>query len=269
MPELPEVETTRRGLEPHIVGQKITHTEIREPRLRWPISEEIYNLTGKTILSLRRRAKYLLFDFDKGCIISHLGMSGSMRIVHPETDWKKHDHVAIRLRNGLELRYHDPRRFGCLLWSNNPEQHPLINKLGPEPLSNEFDTDYLFNKSKSREVSIKQHIMNAAIVVGVGNIYASEALFMAGISPTKSAASVSRKKQEQLVASIKEVLQRSIDQGGTTLRDFLDPNGTAGYFKQQLRVYDREGEACRICKTPIQKITLGQRSTFYCPKCQR
>ncbi len=270
MPELPEVETTCQGIAPHVTGQTIQTVIVREARMRWPVSPEIEDLSKETILSVSRRAKYILLTFESGTLLIHLGMSGSLRVIDPAADLRKHDHVLITLSNGLELRYHDPRRFGCLLWtSESPHLHPLIQHLGPEPLSEDFTAETLKTAAQKKKTTIKQLIMDGKVVVGVGNIYACEALFQAGIHPKRKAAAISLTRLDTLTNEIKAVLARSIKQGGTTLRDFLREDGTAGYFKQQLAVYDREGEACLSCDTPIKRVVLGQRSTFFCPKCQK
>lgn len=270
MPELPEVETTRCGLEPHLAGCRITKVVIYQPSLRWPVSAGVGELAGRKILTVRRRAKYLLIGLDEGHLIIHLGMSGSMRIIAPEVKLRKHDHVTFDLASGKQLRFHDPRRFGCILYhATDPLDHPLLRALGPEPLHPEFDAPRLRRALEGRTSAIKLHLMNQAVVVGVGNIYACEALFRAGIRPSAPAGKVSLMRLRKLVAAVKEILTRSITQGGTTLRDFLREDGTAGYFKQSLEVYDREGEACNACGTPIRREVLGQRSTFFCPRCQR
>lgn len=270
MPELPEVETSRRGIAPWLEKQRVVEVIIRERRLRWPIPDDFEaRLTGKTIRSLNRRAKYLLFNTDDGTAILHLGMSGSVRIIDPTEPAAKHDHVDIRFGNGKALRFRDPRRFGSLLWADDPLQHPLLRDLGPEPLEEGFDGDYLWRRARGRRVAIKQFIMNAKIVVGVGNIYASECLFLAGIHPKRSAGRISKKRMISLAGTIKDVLQRSIDAGGTTLRDFYGGDGEPGYFQQQLDVYGRDGDPCRVCNQNISAFVLGQRSTFYCRRCQR
>ena len=269
MPELPEVETSRRGIEPHIVDTAISRVVIRERRLRWPVAKDVdRNLPGQTVTSVGRRAKYLLINTEKGSAILHLGMSGSVCIVDRDTPASIHDHVDIEFTSGLMLRYRDPRRFGSLHWSRNPLSHPLLKELGPEPLGDEFSGDYLWQKSRGRKVSIKQFIMNAHIVVGVGNIYASESLFMAGINPRRAAGRIAAHRYDALADAIKEVLSRAITAGGTTLRDFYGGNGEAGYFQQQLEAYGREDEPCRRCNTPITAIVQGQRSTYYCKNCQ-
>lgn len=269
MPELPEVETSRRGIEPHIVDARISRVVIRERRLRWPVAKEVDgNLPGQTITSVGRRAKYLLINTQKGSAILHLGMSGSVCIVNHDTPAGVHDHVDIEFESGLVLRFRDPRRFGSLHWSESPLSHPLLSKLGPEPLSDEFNGVYLRRKSRGRRISVKQFIMNAQIVVGVGNIYASESLFMAGINPRRAAGRVALHRYNRLADAIKEVLSKAIKAGGTTLRDFYGGDGEAGYFQQQLEAYGREDEPCRRCNTPITVIVQGQRSTFYCRNCQ-
>lgn len=270
MPELPEVETSRRGIAPWVENQVVCRVVIRDRRLRWPISTEIdRQLPGRRILSVRRRAKYLLFDTGVGSLMLHLGMSGSVRIVNSDEPAGKHDHVDICLQNGKALRFRDPRRFGSLLWAKVPDEHALLCNLGPEPLSAAFDGGYLWLKSRGRKVSIKQFIMNATIVVGVGNIYASESLFESGIHPKRSAGRVSNKRLSILSNAIKSVLERAIDAGGTTLRDFHGGDGEPGFFQRQLDVYGRDGLPCRNCKSPITTVILGQRSTFYCKVCQR
>lgn len=269
MPELPEVETTLRGVAPHVVGRKIMEIAVRDKRLRWPVPDAVHDLTGLKIDSARRRGKYLLFTTSSGTLIMHLGMSGSLRIVDPENPWRKHDHFAILLGSGKQLRLHDPRRFGCVLLSVEPDKHPLLADLGPEPLEDAFDAAHLFAESRSKSVAVKNFVMDSKVVVGVGNIYASEALFIAGIKPTRPAQKVTRAEYVRLVEAIRQVLSASIEMGGTTLRDFLNEKGEPGYFAQSLRVYDREGQPCLRCGGTIKRIILGQRSTYYCPKCQR
>jgi formamidopyrimidine-DNA glycosylase len=269
MPELPEVETTRLGISPWVLSKKIIDVQIREPRLRWPIPTKIIDhLLNESFLSVKRRAKYLLLETTKGSAIVHLGMSGSLRIIKDSEPPGKHDHFDIIFDDGLALRYRDPRRFGSFLWTNNPLSHPLLNKLGPEPLENLFTGNYLWSKACKRKVSIKQFIMNAQIVVGVGNIYASESLFMAGINPRRQAGRISKLRMEKLVASIKNILLQAIDAGGTTLQDFHTSDGGDGYFKAKLSTYDRKGKPCLSCSTAISMIVIGQRSTFYCKNCQ-
>ncbi|MDH3746798.1 MAG: bifunctional DNA-formamidopyrimidine glycosylase/DNA-(apurinic or apyrimidinic site) lyase [Gammaproteobacteria bacterium] len=270
MPELPEVETSRRGIAPHVEEQTIVNVVIRERRLRWPISPIIdTKLLGATITSVGRRAKYLLINTTQGTAILHLGMSGHVYVVDAGTPAGIHDHVDVEFSSGKALRLTDPRRFGSLHWSEDPLGHELLRSLGPEPLCEEFSDEYLWTSSRGRRVAIKQFIMNAQIVVGVGNIYASESLFLSGIHPKRAAGRIAKHRYERLAGSIKDVLERAIRAGGTTLRDFYGGDGEAGYFRQQLDVYDRENEPCRICKTPITVIVQGQRSTFYCKNCQR
>ncbi len=272
MPELPEVETTRRGIEPHVVGARVLEVIIRRGDLRQPVSPSISSLEGHTIRAVRRRSKYLLFDVDDDTtLLIHLGMSGSLRVVAPEDVWKKHDHVGIGLDNGKQLRFHDPRRFGLVLHlqEKDPMEHVLLKSLGPEPLEDGFTVRHLQEACKSRSAAIKLVIMDSKVVVGVGNIYASEALFQAGIRPQVAANQLTKPKLEKLVGAIRQVLRNSIDEGGTTLRDFLNSDGEPGYFKQRLFVYDRKGEPCRVCATPIRHAVMGQRSTYWCPQCQR
>lgn len=270
MPELPEVETSRRGIAPYLVGERIGGIEIRDRRLRWPIGPEIdKHLPGANITSVDRRAKYLLLNTTRGTAILHLGMSGSVFIVERDTAAGVHDHFDINLQSGKALRYRDPRRFGSLHWTDDAPQHRLLRDLGPEPLGDEFSGDYLWAKSRKRRVAIKQFIMNAGIVVGVGNIYASESLFMAGIHPRRAAGRIALVRYELLAESIKVVLEKAIAAGGTTLRDFYGGDGEAGYFQQELQVYDREDGPCRRCERPVSAFVLGQRATYYCKSCQR
>lgn len=270
MPELPEVETSRRGLSPWLVGQQIECVVVRDRRLRWPVPDGIEQLlAGQTIRSLRRRAKYLLFDTDRGTALLHLGMSGSVRIIEQDEPAARHDHLDIQIVSGKSMRFRDPRRFGSFLWADNADAHPLLKSLGPEPLSDGFDGDYLWRKARGRRVAIKQFIMNSAVVVGVGNIYASEALFSAGIHPKRSSNRVAKHRMVLLADAIKGVLERAIEAGGTTLRDFHGSDGEPGYFAQQLDVYGRADEPCRHCERPIAAIVQGQRSTYYCMRCQR
>lgn len=269
MPELPEVETSRRGIKPWIQGATITRVVVRDRRLRWPVAKGIERkLRRQLIESVDRRAKYLLVRTGGGTIILHLGMTGSLFIVDHGAPAGVHDHVDFELDSGKVLRFRDPRRFGSFHLSRTPLQHPLLATLGPEPLGDDFDGDYLWHKSRGRKVSIKPFIMNAQVVVGVGNIYASESLFRAGINPKRAAGRVARHRYVALAEAIKDILQRAIDAGGTTLRDFYGGDGEPGYFKQQLEVYDREGEHCRCCNTLIRAFVQGQRSTYYCKSCQ-
>lgn len=270
MPELPEVETTRCGIEPHIKGKTVRQVIIRQRRLRWLIPSRItQELPGNKILNVTRRGKYLLIMTRTGTVIIHLGMSGSLRVVDQNLVPDKHDHVDIIFNNKRALRLHDPRRFGAILWTRrNPEHHPLLKSLGPEPLSNELNTDYLFHRSRNRKISIKSFIMDSKVVVGVGNIYANEALFRAGIRPAIGAGRISKTRCERLVVAIKEVLKDAIAQGGTTLRDFTNEQGNPGYFSQRLQVYGRAGEPCTLCQTTIKQIKQNQRTSYYCPQCQ-
>lgn len=269
MPELPEVETSRRGIAPWLEQQQVRKVTIRERRLRWPVPREIdRELPGKFIQSLSRRAKYLLFETSAGTLMLHLGMSGSVRIIDPAEPPGKHDHFDIEVGNGKAMRFRDPRRFGSLLWTADPSGHPLLAHLGPEPLSDDFDGAYLRQQATGRRVAIKPFIMNAAIVVGVGNIYASESLFLARIHPKRRADRISAERMAALAAAIKAVLNRAIAAGGTTLRDFHGSDGEPGYFRRQLDVYDRAGLPCRVCGTPITVAVIGQRSTYYCRRCQ-
>jgi formamidopyrimidine-DNA glycosylase len=271
MPELPEVEITLRGIKPHILNQTIFHIVVRYPSLRFPIEPNINQLVKEqTVQQVMRIGKYLLLNTAAGTMILHLGMSGSLRIFTTPTPPKKHDHVDIVFANHVTLRLHDPRRFGAFLWTTeDPTKHPLLMHLGPEPLSKQFSTEYLWALAEKRKVSIKSFIMNSKVVVGVGNIYANEALFDAGIHPEQAAHSISKQKITLLVQSIKKILRKAIKQGGTTLKDFVDSTGKKGYFRVHLKVYGRGKQPCLICKTTIKEIRLGQRSTFYCPSCQK
>ncbi len=271
MPELPEVETSRSGIEPHILHQTVTEVIIRQKKLRWPIPASIKTqLTGQRIQRVERRGKYILLRTEAGTLILHLGMSGSLRITSKNTLVEKHDHFDICFNNQKILRLRDPRRFGAVLWTKtSPLKHKLLSKLGPEPLSEDFTTDYLYQASRNRKIAIKTLIMNSQIVVGVGNIYASECLFMAGINPKRSAHKISLARYQKLVIAIKQILQLAIKQGGTTLKDFTRQDGTPGYFQQTLAVYGRKDKPCIHCKEAIKQITQTQRSTFYCSQCQR
>jgi len=270
MPELPEVETTRRGIEPHLVGQRIVDLVIRQPRLRWPIPAVLRRaLPGQRIDAVERRAKYLLAHTDAGSALLHLGMSGSLRVLEVDTPPRAHDHFDWRLSSGRILRYTDPRRFGCLLWQAPGTVHPLLAELGPEPLDAQFCGVHLWTMSRSRSAPVKTFLMDQHVVVGVGNIYASEALFAARIHPRRAAGAVSLARYERLAIEVKRILAHAIMRGGTTLRDFLGADGEPGYFERELLVYGRAGEPCKVCGTPIRAIVLGQRSTYYCPRCQR
>ena len=269
MPELPEVETSRRGIAPYLEGQAIERVVIRQRRLRWPVDREVdRRLAGATIVSVGRRAKYLLLNTADGSAIIHLGMSGSVFIVERGTPAALHEHFDLELGSGQALRFRDPRRFGSLHWSDDPARHWLIRNLGPEPLGDTFDGAYLWRKSRGRRVAVKPFIMNAGIVVGVGNIYASESLFLAGINPKRSAGRISRQRYNDLASAIREVLAKAIKAGGTTLRDFYGGDGEPGYFRQELTVYDREDDRCLTCGEPVVAIVQGQRRTYYCKRCQ-
>ena len=269
MPELPEVETSRRGIAPYVEGRRVDRVVIRERRLRWPVARDIETrLAGATISSVGRRAKYLLLDTAGGSAIIHLGMSGSVFIVERGTPARLHEHFDLELDSGQALRFRDPRRFGSLHWADDPLQHWLLRDLGPEPLGETFSGDWLWRKSRGRKVAVKQFIMTNAIVVGVGNIYASESLFLAGINPKRAAGRVSLARYERLAAAIRQVLGKAIEAGGTTLRDFYGGDGEPGYFRHELTVYDREHEPCVTCATPVTAIVQGQRRTYYCKRCQ-
>ena len=271
MPELPEVETSRRGIEPHIVKRKVQDVIIRQHQLRWPIPKTLpKKIIGHKLQRVTRRGKYLLLNFaEDNTVIIHLGMSGSLRICTTGTPAGKHDHIDFVFGQNKVLRLTDPRKFGCVLWTNEPaEQHKLISKLGPEPLGDDFSSDYLYAQSRKRQCSIKAFIMNSHIVVGVGNIYASESLFISGINPKRKAGSLSKARCEKLFIAIRQILEASIEQGGTTLRDFTREHGQPGYFAQQLQVYGRAGEPCPVCSKPIKQLTQQNRSTFYCATCQ-
>jgi formamidopyrimidine-DNA glycosylase len=275
VPELPEVETTRRGIAPYLIGRRVTGVVLRRPDLRWPIPPEIGELLpGQRIDAVERRAKYLLLHTAAGSALLHLGMTGVLRVLPPDAPVGKHDHVDIALERGAAqapriLRFTDPRRFGCLLWQPPGTTHELLANLGPEPLTDAFDGDLLWRRSRGRTAAVKLFLMDNAIVVGVGNIYASEALFRAGIDPRRAAGGVSRARYGRLAAEVKHLLAWAIERGGTTLRDFLNPDGAPGYFFRELMVYGRTGEPCRVCGNTIRQAVLGQRSTFWCPHCQR
>lgn len=268
MPELPEVETSRRGIEPWMVGYTILWIEVRNVHLRWPVTNEIISLRNRRVLSVGRRAKYILLVLDSGYIIVHLGMSGQLRVLLQPQPPNKHDHIDLVMSNGCIIRYIDPRRFGAWLWSNDLLTSPILTHLGPEPLSNEFNGCWLFDKSRNKSSNIKHLLMNNRLVVGVGNIYASESLFAAQILPSRPAKTLSKKEAILLADSIKLVLLRAIKHGGTTLQNFYQPNGKPGYFIQVLKVYGRSGEPCFVCGTRLKIIKLSQRSTFFCPNCQ-
>ncbi|MFK7955935.1 MAG: bifunctional DNA-formamidopyrimidine glycosylase/DNA-(apurinic or apyrimidinic site) lyase [Lysobacterales bacterium] len=271
MPELPEVETTRRGIAPYICHQRVVDVVVRQPRLRWPIPADLGQLwVGQTVNRVDRRAKYLLLASDGGTAIIHLGMSGSLRILTHAQPPGSHDHVDVTFTSGSVLRLTDPRRFGALLWTCAPvQEHPLLRALGPEPLSADFSPNHLFDASRGRRGAVKNFIMDGHVVVGVGNIYASEALYRAGIHPLRAAGRVSKVRYHRLQQCIRDTLSAAIEAGGTTLRDFVDGDGQPGYFGQSLAVYGRGGEPCPGCQKPISQRVIGQRASFYCSACQR
>lgn len=289
MPELPEVETTRAGLAPHLVGRRVVAAVLRRPDLRWPIAPEIAAvLPGQRIEAVRRRAKYLLLDTAAGSALLHLGMSGSLRVLPAATPVRDHDHVDLLLDSARVLRFNDPRRFGCLLWQPAGEVHPLLAGLGPEPLPDHhaagtgtdttgesasapatFTGDYLYALSRGRRVPVKSFLMDQKVVVGVGNIYVAEALFAAGISPLRAAGKVSRERYARLADAVQSILAYAITRGGTTLRDFISPDGAPGYFEQELSAYGRGGDACRRCGRELKQALVGQRATVWCGHCQR
>jgi formamidopyrimidine-DNA glycosylase len=271
MPELPEVETTMRGLAPHLVGHSVTGVVIRNSHLRWPIPLNLAKLlSGQTIRAVTRRAKYILVAFDHGTLILHLGMSGSLRILPKGTAVEKHDHFDMELESGQLMRLHDPRRFGAVLWhSGDPLFHPLLLQLGPEPLLEEFNAAYFYAATRKKSGAIKQLIMHNQVVVGVGNIYANESLFRAGIRPQLGSDKLSKVRCARLVKTIRETLTDAIALGGSSLRDFVNSEGKPGYFQQNYWVYGKAGEPCKVCGSPIKRITQGQRSSFYCPVCQK
>ena len=276
MPELPEVEVCRRGISPHILNQKVADVVVRNSKMRWPITDTIDEIIGETITAVERRAKYLLIQTYKGTLMLHLGMSGTIRVIPKDSAIQKHDHFDLVLNTNVALRLNDPRRFGAVLWikrdhqnPNNELQHELLAKLGPEPFSSDFADDYLFEKSRKKTVPIKTFIMNNHIVVGVGNIYANEALFQAGILPTAIAGKVSKARYNNLTVIIKDVLAKAIEQGGTTLKDFTQVDGKPGYFAQSLQVYGRGGEECVSCKTTLKEIRQSGRASVFCPSCQK
>jgi formamidopyrimidine-DNA glycosylase len=270
MPELPEVETTRAGLAPHLTGRRVVAATLRRPDLRWPIPEAIHaELPGQRIAAVTRRAKYLLLEAQTGSALLHLGMSGVLRVLPAAAPVGAHDHVDLALDSGRVLRFTDPRRFGCLLWQPAGQTHELLSDLGPEPLSAAFDGRHLFGLSRGRRASVKTFLMDQTVVVGVGNIYAAESLFRAGIHPLRAAGAVSRARYGRLAEAVKAILDHAIARGGTTLRDFLAPDGAPGYFEQELWVYGREGQPCRACGTALRHARIGQRATVWCPRCQR
>ena len=270
MPELPEVETTRRGLEPLVVGQTIRSIAVREPRLRWPVEPSLdRRLRNRTVRELSRRGKYLLVTTDAGTLLVHLGMSGSLLFLQERREPARHDHFDLEFVSGALLRFNDPRRFGSLHWCASPEAHWLLRNLGPEPLGPDFSGDYLWRVSRGRRVAIKTLLMNGRIVAGLGNIYANEALFRAGIHPSRQSGRVSRKRLKHLADAVGAVLREAIEAGGTTLQDFVGGDGKPGYFQLALDVYGRTGEPCARCERPIRVRTIAQRATYYCANCQR
>lgn len=270
MPELPEVETTRRGVEPHILDRQIVRVDVRERRLRWPVPDALMDeLPGKRFTSVERRAKYLLFQCEGGVLLVHLGMSGSLRLTPADEPPGKHAHIDIVFDSGTALRYTDPRKFGSMHWQPaGAGEHPLLQDLGPEPLGGDFSGALLYRKSRGRKTAVKNLIMDSRIVVGVGNIYACEALFLAGIHPARACGRISEQRCEKLAKTIRTVLGNAICAGGTTLRDFSGGDGRPGYFKQELNVYGRGGGNCVRCSASLREIRLGQRSTVFCPACQ-
>ena len=266
MPELPEVETTKTSLLP-LIDQKVISVQVRESRLRWPIPDDIQKLKGQKLLNLTRRSKYILAEFEHDTMLWHLGMSGSFRLCDANTELRKHDHLIIQFED-VELRYHDPRRFGCILWLDPNSQSKLIDTLGPEPLSDAFNAEYLAEKFKKKNVGAKVAIMDNHIVVGVGNIYATESLFNLGIHPAQPASSLTRLQIEKLVIEVKRILKQAIDLGGSTLRDYTNAMGENGYFQQTLLAYGRAGEMCINCETTLENLKLGQRASVFCPQCQ-
>ncbi len=274
MPELPEVEITRRGLLPDLQGTTVGAVTCRTPTLRYPLPRGLDKAIGGRVLrEIRRRGKYLLFQFDNGVLLLHLGMSGSLRVIDGSLAPQKHDHVDIAFdsKTGRKvLRLRDPRRFGALLWiEDDPAQHPLLAVLGIEPLEDAFTPEWLHRETRGLKVAIKTMLMDSHRIVGVGNIYASESLFRAGIDPRRAAGKISPARIEKLVPAIKQTLNNALKAGGSTLRNFIHSDGSSGYFQLEAFVYGREGQPCRVCGTPIRMIRQGQRATFYCPKCQR
>lgn len=270
MPELPEVETTRRGIAPHLVGRSVTRVVVRDHRLRWPVPRTLgEHLVGQRLEAVERRAKYLLLRFPNGTVLLHLGMSGSLRIVSASAPADVHDHVDLVFgRQALRLR--DPRRFGSIHWvTGEPERHPLLARLGPEPLGEAFDAASLYGAAHRRRVATKTLLMDSHVVVGVGNIYANEALFRAGVRPTRRSDRLTRADCARLVAAIRAVLDAAIAVGGTTLRDFVREDGSPGYFVSDLKVYGRGGKECPVCGSALKATRLGQRATVYCPRCQK
>lgn len=271
MPELPEVEVTRCGLAPQLTGRRVVGVRVRNPALRWPVPARLPEvLQGATFRDVARRGKYLLFDCGAGWLIVHLGMSGSLRISDCATPPAKHDHVDIELDDGRCMRLRDPRRFGAVLWvEDDPRRHPLLSGIGPEPLADDFSGETLWRATRGRGIPIKQALLDGRLVAGVGNIYANEALFQAGIDPRAPAGRIGRVRYADLAEAVRAILRRAIEAGGSSLRDFADSAGNPGYFQQEYAVYGRDGQPCRACGAPIRRVRQGQRATFYCPDCQR
>lgn len=271
MPELPEVETTRAGIAPHLCGRRVMDVVVRQPLLRWPVPADLeHKLAGQTIVSVGRRAKYLLLNTRGGTVLMHLGMSGSLRVIEDTAPVQPHDHIDIVLDSRKVLRLRDPRRFGALLWiDGDPLMHRLMKDLGPEPLNADFDGDYLHRLARGRKLAVKDFIMNSRVVAGIGNIYANEALFVAGIHPARAAGRIGPARYRLLALAIKQVLQRAIEHGGTTLRDFVREDGRPGYFRYELCVYGKAGEHCVECGRIIRLRVIGQRASYYCQRCQR
>ncbi len=269
MPELPEVEVSRMGITPHMLDQTIQAFVFRTPKLRWDIPQELKQLEGQVIRAINRRAKYLLIETDMGTAIVHLGMSGSLRVLDADFPPAKHDHVDLKLTNGKVLRYNDPRRFGAWLWCAPGESHTVLDHMGPEPLTDEFNAEYVVEKAQGKRVAVKQFIMDNKVVVGVGNIYANESLFKSRIHPTRPAGQVTVEEWKLLVTHIKATLEIAINQGGTTLKDFAQADGKPGYFAQELLVYGKAGNPCPECGEPLQEQKIGQRNTFFCDECQK
>ena len=271
MPELPEVETTRRGIAPHVVGRRIERVAVREPRLRWPVTPGLAReITGQSVDRLDRRGKYLLLRTGPGTLILHLGMSGSLRVLPGDVTPGPHDHVDLVLEGGATLRLTDPRRFGCLLWTReDPERHPLLAGLGPEPFDAAFSAEYLYRLSRRRRAPVKALVMDGRVVTGVGNIYASESLFLARIHPARAAGRIGLSRYAALVQAVRDVLGEAIRAGGTTLRDFVRADGSPGYFAQHLRVYEKAGYPCEVCGHSLRRRIIAQRASYYCPHCQR
>jgi formamidopyrimidine-DNA glycosylase len=271
MPELPEVETTRRGLEPHLVGRAIQRVVIRHHGMRWPVRRDLPRLlTGRRIVRLERRSKYLLVELDAGWLILHLGMSGSLRVLPQRSPAGKHDHLDIVLDDGAALRMTDPRRFGSVLWQGgDPQTHPRLRNLGPEPLSAQFTPEWMHSRTRGRKAAIKTLLMDSQLVCGVGNIYANEALFRAGIHPARAAGRIALSRYAALVESVRDTLRAAIRAGGSSVRDFVHADGSAGWFQQEYAVYGRQGLPCPRCGAAVKSMRIGQRSAFYCAKCQR